>query len=185
MKRMIWIALSSLLAVSPLLAAGGAEEPAAVVQEEPREAGEPEYGGTLTVTGELVQYPPTSWDPAEWIWTSMIWTEPFLQSLLLGDFVKNGPRGTNQWHYQGYAGAPYDLVIGLLAESWTVPDNKTIILQIRKGTMWHEQPGVMESRELTAEDVAYTWNRNISAEGAWEAMVGLVDSVTATDRVHS
>ncbi|MDE0229367.1 MAG: ABC transporter substrate-binding protein [Spirochaetaceae bacterium] len=181
MKRILWVVLSSLLAASPLLAAGGEEQPATVVQEEPRRAGEPEYGGTLTVTGELVQYPPTSWDPAEWIWTSMIWTEPFLQSLLLGDFVNNGPRGSNDWHYQGYAGAPYDLVIGLLAESWTVPDDRTIILKIRKGVMWHEVPGVMASRELTAEDVAYTWNRNISAEGAWDAMVGLIDSVTATD----
>ena len=93
-------------------------------------AAAPKYGGTLTVTGELVQYPPTSWDPAEWVWTSMIWTEPFLSTLQLGDFVKNGPRGANVWHYQGYAGAPYHLVRGLLAESWTVPNDKTIIFKM-------------------------------------------------------
>ena len=111
----------------------------------PAWAAEPEYGGTLTVTGELVLYPPASWDPAEWIWTSMIWTEPFLQSLLLGDFAKNGPRGTNEWHYQGYAGAPYHLVKGLLAESWTVPDNKTIIFKYVRASCgmkcresWHQ-----------------------------------------------
>ena len=145
-------------------------------------AGEPEYGGTLTVTGELMQYPPASWDPAEWIWTSMIWTEPFLQTLLLGDFEKNGPRGTNEWHYQGFAGAPYHLVKGLLAESWTVADDKTIIFKIRQGIMWHEVPGVMASREFTAEDVAYTWTRNKSAEGAWAHVVGTIDTVTATDK---
>ena len=145
-------------------------------------AAEPKYGGTLTVTGELVQYPPTSWDPAEWVWTSMIWTEPFLSTLQLGDFVKNGPRGANVWHYQGYAGAPYHLVRGLLAESWTVPNDKTIIFKIRKGIMWHEVPGVMASRELTAEDVAYTWTRNKSAKGAWAHVVGTIDTVTATDK---
>jgi peptide/nickel transport system substrate-binding protein len=144
-------------------------------------AAEPEYGGTLTVTGELVQYPPTSWDPAEWVWTSMIWTEPFLSTLQLGDFVKNGPRGTNDWHYKGYAGAPYDLVRGYLAESWTVPNDRTIIYKIRKGIMWHEVPGVMASREFTAEDVAYAWNRNKSAKGAW-AWTGDIDSITATDK---
>ena len=145
-------------------------------------AAEPEYGGTLTVTGGLALFPPTSWDCSEWVWTSLIWTEPFLQTLLLGDFVKNGPRGTNEWYYGGFAGAPYHLVKGLLAESYTVPDVNTIIFKIRKGIMWHEVPGVMASRELTAEDVAYTWNRNLSAEGAWDAMVGLIDTVTATDK---
>ncbi len=47
---------------------------------------------------------------------------------------------------------------GGLAESWEQPDDTTIIFHIRKGVHWQNKPP-MNGRELTAEDVEYTFHR--------------------------
>ena len=47
---------------------------------------------------------------------------------------------------------------GTLAESWEQPDDKTFVLNIRKGVQWHDK-APMNGRELTAKDVEYTYQR--------------------------
>ena len=44
------------------------------------------------------------------------------------------------------------------AGSWK-REPAAVVITLRKGIMFPEKPGVMESRELTAEDVVYTFNR--------------------------
>src|SRR5262247_1124227 len=43
-----------------------------------------------------------------------------------------------------------------VAESWTQPSDTTFIFKLRKGVRWHNKPPV-NGRELTAEDVKYTF----------------------------
>ncbi len=45
-----------------------------------------------------------------------------------------------------------------LAESWTQPTETTYVFKLRKGVRWHDKPPV-GGRELTAEDVKYTFER--------------------------
>ena len=45
-----------------------------------------------------------------------------------------------------------------LAESWTQPNDTTYIFKLRRGARWHNKPPV-NGREVTAEDVKYTYER--------------------------
>src|SRR5262245_63680317 len=48
-----------------------------------------------------------------------------------------------------------------LAESWTQPNDSTFIFKLRRGVRWHNKPPV-NGRELTADDVKYTYERFLS-----------------------
>src|SRR5437773_2945086 len=51
-----------------------------------------------------------------------------------------------------------------LAESWTQPNDTTFVFKLRKGVRWHNKPPV-SGRELTAEDVKYTYERFLTIKG--------------------
>ena len=51
-----------------------------------------------------------------------------------------------------------------LAESWTQPDDKTHVFKLKKGVRWHPKPPV-NGRELTADDVKYTYERFLTIKG--------------------
>src|SRR5439155_2994820 len=51
-----------------------------------------------------------------------------------------------------------------LAESWTQPNETTYVFKLRKGVRWHNKPPV-NGRELTAEDVKYTYERFLTIKG--------------------
>src|SRR5262252_5739708 len=51
-----------------------------------------------------------------------------------------------------------------LAESWTQPTDTTYIFKLKKGVRWHPKPPV-NGRELTAEDVKYTYERFLGLKG--------------------
>ena len=53
---------------------------------------------------------------------------------------------------------------GDLAESWTQPDDKTYVFKLKKGVRWHPKPPV-NGRELTADDVKYTYERFLTIKG--------------------
>jgi peptide/nickel transport system substrate-binding protein len=53
---------------------------------------------------------------------------------------------------------------GDLAESWTQPNDTTYVFKLRKGVRWHQKPPV-NGRELTAEDVKYTYERFLTIKG--------------------
>ncbi len=142
----------------------------------------PQYGGSITfLDGYGAAFPPTAWHKGEGSqWTTGIYHEPMYESLLHADIEKFGPRGsgiTGFYHSQGF---PLDFLRGRLAESWSLPDANTIIFTLRRGVMWSGKPGVMKSRELTAEDIVYSF------ELGWTRydvpVFQDVESVTATDR---
>ena len=72
---------------------------------------------------------------------------------------------------------PDGSLVPALAESWEMsPDGKTYVYKIRKGVKFHD------GTELTAEDVAYSMNRNLDPEvGSYLAgLYSRVDKIEAT-----
>ena len=66
----------------------------------PEEEGEPQYGGTLTaiVLGPARNDPPNP-DVADNFWYATQYLRGVLESPLIGDYKKYGPRGTNEFSY--------------------------------------------------------------------------------------
>lgn len=197
-KKTLWLMLSGLMVVALVLASCQAaapedEEEAPVVEEEEEEApevgpaGEPIYGGTLTVISLLTGLDPLSWDPTDGVWMTDHTTGKYLEHLQVGDFEKYGPRGTNEFAFQENEWIPFQYLTGAVAESWEVvtdTDPMKLIFHIREGIYFPDREGVMASRELTADDVVYSLTRyrdtdRISAERqAWIGDITAVDANT-------
>ena len=182
-KKAVWLLLSSLMVAALVLASCQAAAPEEkgkeAVTEEKKEAvteekveeektvetqpvkpseEEPQYGGTLTVLSLLPTYGPLSWDPADGVWMTGHTCGKYMEHLLVGDFEKYGPRGTNEFNFQENEWIPYQFLTGEIAESWEVvtdTDPMKLIFHIRKGIYFPNKPGVMAQRELTADDVVY------------------------------
>ena len=86
-------------------------------------------------------------------------------------------------HKAGPSVTPGSLPIeGDLAESWTRPNDTTWEFKLRKGVRWHNKPPV-NGRELTAEDVKYSYERAMTVPGnANRAQVDEIERVEAVDR---
>ena len=125
-------------------------------------AATPKRGGTMT-TALLADW--TAWDPtqAQAIRVGhMFFTS---NKLIQGDWTK-GPQGngTTTWEW-GYV-SDDELLTGELAESWETPDPTTIIYHLRKGVKFHNKPPV-NGRELTADDVVWNINMQLTYPTAW------------------
>jgi peptide/nickel transport system substrate-binding protein len=85
--------------------------------------------------------------------------------------------------YRAGAGVkPGSLVIeGDLAESWTQPSDTTYVFKLRRGVRFHAKPPV-NGRELTAEDVKFTFERMLTEAGSNASMYRAIAKVEAVDR---
>lgn len=117
------------------------------------EAKEPKRGGTLTLAQRLV--PTGGFDPVYSRGYSHL--GPVTIPLMSGDFYA-GPAGKNKvkWRY-AVQEQPQYMTKGL-AESWDIPNPRTVIFHLRKGVKWHDKPPV-NGREVTAEDMKWSWER--------------------------
>ena len=80
-------------------------------------------------------------------------------------------------------GSPPDSRGGELAESWEVKrDPLRLVFHLRKGIHWQEKPGVMKSREFTADDVVYSLTRSKNSPKAIPLYLDFVDRFEATDK---
>ena len=69
-----------------------------------------------------------------------------------------------------------------VAESWTQPTPTTYVFKLRKGVRWHAKPPV-NGRELTADDVKYTYERFLTVKGnPSRGILDAIDTVEALDR---
>jgi peptide/nickel transport system substrate-binding protein len=69
-----------------------------------------------------------------------------------------------------------------LAERWEEPDDTTVIFYLRKGVRWQNRPPV-NGRELTAEDVKFTYDRFLTEKGnPLRYLLDPVDRVEVADR---
>jgi peptide/nickel transport system substrate-binding protein len=193
-KKIVWLIVSCLMVAVLVLASCGPQAtttpPLTTAPPittppttTPKPTGEPQYGGTLTILFTVGYLEPQTWDPAQVNWIVDPWTSPYMEKLFIGDFVKYGPRGTNQFPFTDMEFVPFEFRSPWLAESVEQPDPLTIVYHIRKGIMFANKPGVMASREMTANDVAFALDRLIKhplaiAQGYYK----YIDSVTASDK---
>jgi len=69
-----------------------------------------------------------------------------------------------------------------LAESWTQPNDTTYIFKLKKGVRWHPKSPV-NGRELTADDVKYTYDRFLTIAGnPNKPVLASVEKVEALDK---
>jgi len=130
------------------------------------EVGPAKRGGILRVRG----WDPPHWDPHLTRSFMTMTTLSFVYSKLLRHKVGAGtPPGT-------FTAEPD------LAERWEQPDETTYVFHLRKGVRWQNKPPV-NGRELTADDVKFTFNRFLTVKGNAERyLLDSVDRVEAVDR---
>ncbi|GAI38768.1 unnamed protein product, partial [marine sediment metagenome] len=104
----------------------------------------------------------------------------YAETLLVGDLQK-GPRGTNEWAFQAQAFVPPHIQKGQLVESWEFTDPKTLTFKVRQGVYWQDKPGVMDARELTADDLVYHFTRQLEAPKEY-LFKPFVDHFSAPDK---
>jgi len=81
--------------------------------------------------------------------------------LIKGDWGK-GPAGTGETDWLGYVTCNWDCLGPSIADSWEYSEDGTIIFHIHKGAhFWNKAP--VNGREITADDVVYSINRQWSA----------------------
>ena len=141
------LVLATVLATVLALASGNAAAQA-----------KPQYGGTLEIGNVFVTLTALSWDAQEWPWKLNHDTGMFYEQLFAADLEKSVRKG-GKHKFQADAWLPSDAIRGELAERWEWKDPLTVVVTLRKGVMFPEKPGVMKARELTAEDVVFSYER--------------------------
>ena len=151
-----------------LLKAGGAAAAAAAVPAWARRAGAQgaKKGGTLS----LRLWDPPHFDPD----LTISYKTNILYSLSHSRLLK---------HKAGPGVQPGTFPLeGDLAESWSQPSETSYVFKLRKGVRWHNKPPVA-GRELTAEDVKYTFDRFVNEKGnANRHMMASLDKVEVVDK---
>ncbi len=118
---------------------------------------QPQYGGTLNVGTVYLTLSALSWDPADWAWKGNHDHGMARELLLAADLDKSIRKGgTNSFHAEAWL-TP-DAMRGELAESWFWEDELTLVINLRKGILFPKKEGLMEERELDAEDVVYSFH---------------------------
>jgi len=127
----------------------------------------PKRGGVFRICSGL---DPVGFDPHQTLAFSTMTMLSFTHSRLLK--VKAGPSvrpGT----------FPVEADV---AESWTRPSDTTYVFKLRRGVRWHPKPSV-NGRELTADDVKYTYERFLGIKGNGNRQtLEDVDKIEALDR---
>jgi len=198
-KRILWLGLSFLVVAALVLASCAKEEVVTPGEQEEEEeevvtpgeeeeeevvtpaAGEPVYGGTLTMPLPRVsQTDPPSPDLMDGGRNQIDYLQLILENPLIGDFVNRGPRGTNEFPFLMHPITPEEFRTGGLLESWELTEEKAV-WHVRPGIYWQGRD-VMESRELTADDfVAWLlYYRSTPPEAVFKGMT--TDKIIATDR---
>ncbi|MDD5039219.1 MAG: ABC transporter substrate-binding protein, partial [Dehalococcoidales bacterium] len=105
----------------------------------------------------------------------------FLETIVMGDIDQKGPRGTNECAFQCRDGFAAIFARGALCDSWEMVDPLTIRLHVRQGVKWQDNPRVMASRALTADDIVFSLTKMAKAPKSVSRFT-FVDSITAPDK---
>jgi peptide/nickel transport system substrate-binding protein len=142
----------------------------------------PKYGGTLEIATVYATISALSWDNYDYNWKHNHDTGQVYEQLFMADVSRSKARGGNA-NLTPDAYIPSDLLRGELAEKWELKENPLqIVITLRKGVMFPDKPGVMASRELTSEDIRYTFNRQNTSPKKVDGMYDYVASVETPDR---
>ncbi len=141
----------------------------------------PKYGGVVrtAITADPYFFD-FSFRTSLYTWSIMLTNEP----LYLADW-RMGPGGTGDLAMAYFATPPYRSLLGVLAESWEIPNLETLIFHIRKGVRFQNKPPT-NGREMTADDVVYSinyaWGNPMSTAQVTYPKEKYIESVTATDK---
>ncbi|MBL8350183.1 MAG: ABC transporter substrate-binding protein [Burkholderiaceae bacterium] len=161
------------LAALALLAAAGAAS---------AQAEKPQYGGALSIANVYYTVSPLSFDIADWPWKLNQDTGLTYESLFVADLDKSRRKG-GKYSFVPDAWLAPDALRGELAEKWELKQNPLRLeVQLRKGVMFPAKEGVMAARELTAEDVVYSYNRYDKSPKKIPTYFDHVDKVEATGK---
>ncbi|MCX7364560.1 MAG: ABC transporter substrate-binding protein [Alphaproteobacteria bacterium] len=142
----------------------------------------PKYGGTLEIGTVYVTLSALSFDPADWNWKLNHDTGQFYEQLFAADLTKSKQNGGKHAFYAD-AWLPSDAIRGELAESWKWEENPLrMVIELRKGVMFPEKPGVMKARELVAEDVVFAYTRLSTSPKKIAGYFDHVEKVEATGK---
>ena len=146
---------------------GGASAAALVALPAPASAQTPKRGGTFRISlGD-----PPHFDPHLTVAWGTLVALSFTHSRLLKH--KAGP---------GVAPGTFPIEADL-AESWAQTSDTSYVFKLRRGVRWHPKPPV-NGRELTAEDVKYSFDRYLgpTTNNPNRVVLEDVDRVEALDR---
>jgi len=127
----------------------------------------PKHGGTFRLRSHVA---PVHFDPHQTIAFSTMIPLSFAYSRLVK--VKGGSAvvpGTQP-------------VENDLAESWERQGDTVYVFKLKKGVRWHNKPPV-NGRELTAEDIKYTYERFLTIKGNGnKTVLEMIDKIEAVDK---
>jgi peptide/nickel transport system substrate-binding protein len=141
----------------------------------------PQYGGTLEIGTVYVTISALSWDPADWAWKTNHDSGAFYEQLFAGDLSK-AKRNGGKFNFVPDAWLPTEAIRGELAEKWEWTDPLTLKITLRKGVKFPEKPGVMPERELSADDVVFSYYRLANSPKKIATYFDHVDKVEAPDK---
>ena len=149
------------------LVVGASGASADLVKPKRADAQTPKRGGIFRICAQL---DPTGFDPHQTIsfatMTMLSLTHSRLMKVKAGPSVRPGT---------------YPLEADV-AESWTQPNDTTYVFKLKRGVRWHPKQPV-NGRELTAEDVKYTYERVLSIKGNGNrSTLEHVEKIEALDR---
>lgn len=137
------------------------------VKSELLPAGLPKYGGTYTIA---TPSDPTSFDDCEQGNSGAQASVYVYQQPMNLDWTR-GPAGSGVTDYNSGGGAVEDYMGPEIAESWVMPQPGVWVMQIRQGVHWQNVNSaagrLVGGRELTADDVVYSFNRHKEAPKSW------------------
>jgi peptide/nickel transport system substrate-binding protein len=174
-KKILWVLVSCIMALSLIIASCDTQETAKVEEEEDgkviiteteepqvserkeevaESTSEPQYGDVFTIA-----FPgsPLDWDEAfqpTWVCSG---SRHIYEVLLQGDYSK-GPTGTGEVSYRVNPFPFPSFMTGCLAESWEIVNDQTMLFNIRKGVHFQNRPPT-NGREMDAYDVEYSLMR--------------------------
>ena len=128
----------------------------ALAEDDHPAAAVPQYGGDLNIGSVYVTLSPLSWDPADWSWKLNHDTGAVREQLLAANLHLSQREG-GPYNFRAEAYIPEAALRGELAERWEWEDELTLVVHLRRGVMFPDKPGVMRARELTADDVLFTY----------------------------
>jgi peptide/nickel transport system substrate-binding protein len=134
------------------LAAGSALAQTAAPQK-------PQYGGELNIGNVFLTVNPMSPDIGDWAWKHAQDTGLAYEQLFAADLDKSIRKG-GKHAFTADAWIAPDALRGELAEKWEMKTNPLRVeVQLRKGVMFPAKAGVMDARELIADDVLFSYDR--------------------------
>ncbi len=170
LKKLIWIIVSCLMALSLVIASCDSKkgDTGDTTDSGYRDPDEPKYGGTFT----YAFMEPSGFDPYLNFMVSCGTLFLCNEELLMGDWTKT-PAGTGEAGIGGFLGFKNRLT-PQLCESWSIPDDETLLFNIRKGVHWWDKAPV-NGREYNAYDAEWAINH------LWETEMGAHRMIVAPD----